>query len=102
MSQLVSPTLDLEVRAPVAAPHSDVLSADALRFVERLVREFGGQREELLRRRAKRQREIDAGQRPDFLPATEHIRQADWTVASISPRFARTAGWKLPVPRTAK
>ncbi len=83
MSQLQSPTLDLEVRAPVAAPHSDILSADALRFVERLVREFGPQREELLRRRAKRQREFDAGQRPDFLPETEHIRQADWTVAPI-------------------
>ena len=54
-----------------------------MRFVERLVREFGGQREELLRSRAKRQREFDAGQRPDFLPETEHIRRADWTVAPI-------------------
>ena len=83
MSQLQSQTLDLEVRAPVAERYSDILSADALRFVERLVREFGPQREELLRGRAKRQREIDAGQRPDFLPETEHIRRADWTVAPI-------------------
>ncbi len=85
MSQLQTPTLDLEVRAPVAGRHADILSADALRFLERLVREFNGQREELLRGRAQRQREIDAGQRPDFLPATEHIRRADWTVTAIPP-----------------
>ena len=40
--------------------------------------------EELLRRRAKRQREIDAGQRPIFCAATAHIRRADWTVAPIT------------------
>ncbi len=83
MSQLQSATLDLEVGAPVAPRYSDILSPDALRFVERLVREFGQRREELLRARAKRQREFDAGQRPDFLPASAPIRQAEWTVAPI-------------------
>ncbi|MGA2254693.1 MAG: malate synthase A [Thermoguttaceae bacterium] len=83
MSQLQSPTLDLEIRAPVAEQYSEILSTDALRFVERLVREFGQQREELLRSRVKRQREFDVGQRPDFLPETEHIRRADWTAAPI-------------------
>ena len=51
--------------------------------MERLVREFDPQREGLLRRRAERQREIDAGKFPDFLPETAHIRQADWSVAPI-------------------
>ena len=37
----------------------------------------------MLRARANRQREIDAGQRPEFLSETEHIRRADWTVAPI-------------------
>ncbi len=83
MNQLQSPALDLEVRTTDAEQYSDILSVDALRFVERLVREFGRQREELLRGRAKRQREFDAGQRPDFLPETERIRLADWTVAPI-------------------
>jgi malate synthase len=83
MSQLQSQTLGLEVRVPIAARYSEILSNDALRFVEGLVREFGPQRDELLRRRAARQREFDAGQRPDFLPETEPIRRADWTVAAI-------------------
>ena len=30
-----------------------------------------------------RQQEIDAGQLPDFLPETAHIREGDWTVAPI-------------------
>ncbi len=49
MSQLQSATLDLEVRMPVAPRYADILSPDALKFVERLVREFGQRREELLR-----------------------------------------------------
>jgi malate synthase len=83
MSQVQSQTLGLEVRAPVAGRYSDILSTDALGFVERLVREFGRPREELLRGRAKRQREFDAGKRPDFLAETQEIRRADWTVAPI-------------------
>ena len=60
----------------------DILSGDALRFVGRLVREFGRQREKLLHARAKRQREFDAGQRPDFLPKNgEDV--ADWKVGPI-------------------
>jgi len=83
MSQLQSQSLELEVRAPLAARYSEILSTDALQFVERLVREFGPRREELLRGRTRRQREFDAGQRPDFLSEREPIRRADWNVASI-------------------
>src|SRR2546426_805185 len=42
-------------------------------------------RRELLERRRARQREIDAGRSPDFLPETRHIRDRDWTVAPIRP-----------------
>ena len=30
-----------------------------------------------------RQARLDAGERPDFLPETQHIRDADWTVAPL-------------------
>ena len=83
MSQTQSQTMGLEIQAPVAARQDDILSADALRFVERLAREFDPQREELLRRRALRQREFDAAVLPHFLSETEAVRQADWTVAPI-------------------
>src|SRR5205807_9830853 len=39
--------------------------------------------QELLARRVARQRRLDAGERPDFLPETRSVREADWTVAPI-------------------
>src|SRR6266704_1396071 len=48
-------------------------------------RRFEPVRRELLERRRARQREIDAGRLPDFLPETRHIRDRDWTVAPIRP-----------------
>ena len=60
-----------------------ILTTEALAFVAQLEREFGSRRRELLRKRATRQAEIDAGQMPDFLPETAHIREREWTVAPI-------------------
>jgi malate synthase len=83
MSQTQSGTIALEIRAPLAPRDAELLSGDALHFIEKLVREFGPRREELLARRAARQLEFDAGRLPDFLARTESVRQADWTVAPI-------------------
>src|SRR5258708_17501014 len=69
------------MRGPTAENFSEILSADALRFVARLQREFNGRRKELLEWREKRQAEIDQGKKPDFLPETAHIREGDWRVA---------------------
>ena len=62
---------------------TQILAAEASAFLTRLAREFEARRQELLSRRAARQQQIDAGQLPDFLPETAHIREADWTVAPI-------------------
>src|SRR6185436_9924276 len=40
---------------------------------------------ELLKKRELRQKEIDAGKLPDFLPETQKIRASDWRVAPIPP-----------------
>jgi malate synthase len=75
-------TLDgVEVLGPVAPDHRPILSEQALAFVASLHREFNPRRKELLKLRAERQEAIDAGQQPDFLPATQHIRQDRWMVA---------------------
>ena len=71
-----------EISAPVTAAQSDILSKDALDFLVHLSSAFEPRRQELLARRV-RQAEIDAGKFPDFLPETESIREADWTVAPI-------------------
>jgi malate synthase len=46
-------------------------------------RKFEARRQELLARRVERQKELDAGRFPDFLPETAEIRAKEWTVAPI-------------------
>ena len=59
----------------------EVLTTEALAFVERLQRELNPQRLELLERRQERQRELDAGVNPGFLAETREIRESEWRVA---------------------
>src|SRR5262249_56218023 len=81
-------------------PGSDrVLTPDALAFVADLQRRFGSARLDLLRRRQERQTELDAGERPDFLVATRHVRESEWTVAPAPPDLNdRRGGSTAPPP----
>ncbi|HEX5133520.1 MAG TPA: malate synthase A [Candidatus Krumholzibacteria bacterium] len=63
--------------------YAAVLTLDALRFVADLARRFRSRRDELLKLRAIRQHEIDAGHFPDFLPETRSVREDAWKVAPI-------------------
>ena len=60
-----------------------ILTPEARRFLTKLAREFEPRRRELLQRRQARQRQIDAGVMPDFLPDTADIRKSNWKVAPI-------------------
>ncbi len=77
--------MDIEVTRQPPARGEEVLTGDALAFVADLQRRFGDRRLELLERRAKRQVELDAGVRPDFLAETAEIRQGDWRVPPPPP-----------------
>jgi malate synthase len=79
----------VDIRAPLTARQAEVLSEDALRFVVGLQREFGEVRETLLRNRAERQAELDAGAPPDFLPETEQVRLGEWRVAPAPDELRR-------------
>ncbi len=70
----------LEIVGPMNPGYAEILSPDACRFVAELETKFGARRRELLVRRAERQREIDGGKLPDFLPETAQIRGGDWRV----------------------
>jgi malate synthase len=60
----------------------EILSGEALAFVADLQRTFGQRREELLARRAERQKRLLAGELPDFLAETSGVRNDDsWRVA---------------------
>ncbi len=60
-----------------------VLTKEAVAFIADLQRKFNARREELLAARVERQKRLDAGEKPDFLPETAKIRESDWTVASL-------------------
>jgi malate synthase len=73
----------LEIRGPVSAGHAGILTPAACEFLAGLFRQFTARRDDLLARRVARQRELAAGQLPDFLAATASIRQdSTWRVAS--------------------
>jgi malate synthase len=73
----------VSILAPTPPGCEEVLSPEALKLLVELHRRFDGRRKQLLAKRAERQKAIDAGRLPDFLPETESIRKADWKVASI-------------------
>src|SRR6516162_6042390 len=71
------------VRGAIKRGYEEFLTSDAVAFAVELDREFGPERRQLLARRAKFQERLDAGWKPDFLPETKTIREADWRVAPI-------------------
>src|SRR3569833_2361194 len=74
----------MELKAPVISQSAEILTPEALAFIEKLARQFQPTRAQLLAKRVARQKEIDAGAMPDFLAATQSIRDdKSWRVASI-------------------
>ncbi len=65
-----------------------ILTPQALAFVADLHRSFEGRRQELLAARVERTARLDAGERPDFLASTAHIRAGDWQVAPLPPALS--------------
>ncbi|WP_042454819.1 malate synthase A [Neobacillus dielmonensis] len=76
-------TRGIEVVGALKAQYDEILTPQALQFIEELERTFGARRVELLQNRQKRQEEINHGKLPNFLPETKHIRMGDWTIASL-------------------
>ena len=83
--------MTLTLTASVA--HADsVLTHDSLALVERLERELGPRRRELLGLRAERQRAFDVGERPGFRAApVADFRVAD-TPADLRRRWVEITG----------
>jgi malate synthase len=79
----VASSKGVELRAPVPGSFAAILTPPALDFIALLARQFGPRRDELLTRRAARQRELDAGRQPDFLAETAQVRAADWTIGPV-------------------
>ena len=74
---------DVEIHGSLSAGFAEVLSTAALAFIAELHRRFESRRQELLARRKARQKEVDAGKLPGFLPETAHVRAGDWTIRGV-------------------
>jgi len=60
-----------------------ILTPEAVSFLKALAANFEQRRQQLLGLRRERQREIDGGAVPQFLPQTSWIRDSDWVAAPI-------------------
>ena len=66
----------VEIRGRMTPEYAEILTFEALSFLAGLHRKFDARRRELLDARALRQKQLDAGVVPDFLPETKAIRAA--------------------------
>ena len=85
MATLARPRENVGVRVdgPPVARADEVLTPDALAFVADLHRRFDADRRALLAEREQAQASYDAGERPDFDPATAAIRHGEWRIAPV-------------------
>lgn len=81
-SRLAVEGIQLRTTEQVTDQMTEILSADALAFIEALEKNFAPRRHELLAARAVRAQKLMNGEKPDFLNETANVRQADWKVAS--------------------
>ncbi len=73
----------LAISGTITPEFATVLTPDALAFFAKLARKFEPTRQNLLARRDARQKQFDAGQLPDFLAETKHIRDGSWVIAPL-------------------
>ncbi|MYL32034.1 malate synthase A [Pontibacillus yanchengensis] len=61
----------------------DILTEEALSFIEKLHHQFEERRQQLLERRTHIQQQLKQGEKPTFLSETTSIREGDWTIAPL-------------------
>ena len=71
----------VSISGRVTPEFAQILTPEALAFVAKLHRAFEPRRQELLARRAARQKEFDSGKLPDFLSETKQVRDSEWSIA---------------------
>ena len=76
-------TEDVSISATMRPGFERVLTAEALELVAKLHRQFESRRQELLAKRVGRAKRLDAGERPNFLAETKHVREGNWTIAPL-------------------
>ena len=75
----------MQINAPILPGFETILTLPALELVAKLHRAFEPRRQQLLAARVVRASALDAGERPDFLAETKHIRDGDWKISPVPP-----------------
>nr|WP_243648643.1 malate synthase A [Hazenella coriacea] len=73
----------VEILGSISAQAEEILTPEALQLVAKLTRKFAKTREELMYNRGLRQKEIDQGKLPTFLPETKEIRDREWSITPL-------------------
>ncbi len=74
---------DIKIIGKFLSRYDEILSDEALRFVQEIHKNFNIERLKLLSERKKRQKAIDNGEKLDFLAETKKIRDSDWKIKNI-------------------
>lgn len=83
MTMPMNHQMKLSLQVAITDAQQEILTTEALSFLEQLTDRFAAQVSDLLQAREQRQALIDNGQLPDFLPETQSIRDSDWQIQSI-------------------
>ena len=73
----------IKINGKILPRYGEILTDEALKFVEEIHQKFNSERLKLLEERKKRQEKIDNGEKLDFLNETKKIRDADWKIKNI-------------------
>lgn len=71
---------NIKVKGEITESVERILTPEAKKFLAALHERFNARREDLLQMRAERQKTINSGVLPDFLPETQEIRNSEWQV----------------------
>lgn len=73
----------IKISGKILSRYGEIISKEALQFVQEIHERFDKTRMELLNERKKRQQAIDSGHKLDFLNETKKIRDGDWKIKNI-------------------
>ena len=74
---------NMKIIGKILSRYSEIISDEALQFIQEIHEQFNGTRLKLLNERKKRQKSIDNGYKLDFFNETKKIRDADWKIKNI-------------------
>ena len=74
---------NIKISGKILPRYNEIISEEALKFVQELHEHFNKTRLDLLNERKKRQEAIDNGGKLDFLEETKKIRDSNWKIKNI-------------------